>query len=156
MVQMRSSGRFAKVNKKLIFPYRQAMQWKIHWMCCFHSQNSHVFILFYAAPVDETILGIKSEWIVVIAICTLLIFLACGFSVGICICRRRLRNISGKAAAATTTSIYSNSNQQPEVNGLKHLNFYRPAVGEWNLRVLNNRRNIVLEAWEYESTTRHS
>lgn len=87
-------------------------------------------IIPLTAPVDETLLGLKTEWIVVIAFCMLLIFLACGFSLIVCICRRSInRNMSGKASAATAaTSVYSHSNQQVEGNDSKHLNFYRPAV----------------------------
>jgi hypothetical protein len=77
-----------------------------------------------SAPVDETILGIKLQWIISITICLLLIFVACGFSIGICLCRRKMtENISEKTATAS-----AHLNHQSEVNGSKHLNSYRPAV----------------------------
>lgn len=81
----------------------------------------------YLAPINDTVLGMTSEWIVVITICTLLMMLACGVGISICICRRNTnRNIVMKGSQMTTTTMSN------DVNGQKHLNFYRPAVlGEW-------------------------
>lgn len=72
------------------------------------------------APIDDTFLGVSSEWIVVISICMILMMVACGVGISICICRRNTnRNVALKSQMAMTTC---------DVNGQKHLNFYRPAV----------------------------
>lgn len=72
------------------------------------------------APIDDTMFGMATQWIFVITICTLLMMLACGVCLSICICRRNSnRNMAHKSQMAMTTS---------DVNGQKHLNFYRPAV----------------------------
>ncbi|KAL7032159.1 hypothetical protein ACKWTF_007241 [Chironomus riparius] len=75
------------------------------------------------APINDTVFGMTSEWIVVITICLLLMMVACGVGIGICICRRNTnRNIIMKGSQMTTTTTSN------DVNGQKHLNFYRPAV----------------------------
>ena len=80
-------------------------------------------ILLYLAPINDTVFGMTSEWIVVITICLLLMMVACGVGIGICICRRNTnRNIIMKGSQMTTTTTSN------DVNGQKHLNFYRPAV----------------------------
>jgi hypothetical protein len=57
----------------------------------------------------------------VISICMILMMLACGVGISICICRRNTnRNVALKSQMAMTTTC--------DVNGQKHLNFYRPAV----------------------------
>lgn len=77
-------------------------------------------ISFQTAPIDDTIFGMTTQWIFVITICTLLMMLACGVGLSICICRRNSnQNVNHKSQMAMTTS---------DVNGQKHLNFYRPAV----------------------------
>lgn len=76
--------------------------------------------LLQIAPIDNTLFGMTSEWIVVITICIILMMFACGVAISICICRRNAsRNVVLKSQMAMTTC---------DVNGQKHLNFYRPAV----------------------------
>jgi hypothetical protein len=78
--------------------------------------SSFQFFLFHAAPIEESIFGITSHWIVVISISSFLLLLALGVSLGICICRR-------KATSSSKSQL-----TQPDLNGSKHLNSYRPAV----------------------------
>ncbi|KAG5685045.1 hypothetical protein PVAND_014247 [Polypedilum vanderplanki] len=86
------------------------------------------------APINDSIFGMTSEWIVVITICTLLMMLACGVGISICICRRSTsRNVSVKGQMASTTMTASH-----DANGQKHLNFYRPAVLDY-LQILQRK-----------------
>jgi hypothetical protein len=78
----------------------------------------------YLAPIDDRVFGMTSEWIVVITICTLLMMLACGVGISICVCRRNTKQtVKSQMVNSTNTTTSAN-----DVNGQKHLNFYRPAV----------------------------
>lgn len=95
----------------------------------------------YIVPIDETVLGLKFEWMTVtITIFLLLIFVIGGFSVGICFCRRKfVENISDEKSLAS-----NHLNHQYDLDNSKHLNSYRPAVSGNCLRqYINNCRKTL-------------